>query len=60
MVEKCLLFATTGMSISAPSMYLRGTYEQSIKLAKKLRTVILKIFATIEKLSFAVQQLNTM
>jgi hypothetical protein len=37
------------VSISAQSIYLRGTYGQSIKLAKKPRTPILRIFATIEK-----------
>jgi hypothetical protein len=37
------------LSISAPSIYSRGTYGQSIKLEKKPRTLIFKIFATVEK-----------
>jgi hypothetical protein len=53
-------FATTEVPISVPSIYFQNTYGQSIKLAKKSRTLILKIFATIEKLSFYVQLLNTM
>jgi hypothetical protein len=59
-VEQLCNFATTGVSIRVPSIYFRGTYGQIIKLAKKPRTLILKIFVTIEKWSFSVQLLNTM
>jgi hypothetical protein len=38
-----------GLFISAPSIFCRGTYGQSNKLAKKPRTPILRIFATVEK-----------
>jgi hypothetical protein len=46
-VEKC--FLKSEVSISAPSIYSQGTYGQSMKLAKKPRTLIFKIFAPIEK-----------
>jgi hypothetical protein len=39
--KKGFWFATTGVSISARSIYFWGTYGQSIKLAKKPRTLIL-------------------
>jgi hypothetical protein len=48
-VEKAFCFATTRVSIRTPSIYFRGTYRQSIKLAKKPRTLILRIFPTVEK-----------
>jgi hypothetical protein len=48
-VENAICFATTGVSVSASCIYFRGTYGQSIKLAKKPRTLILKIFATVAK-----------
>jgi hypothetical protein len=44
------------MSISALSFYFRGTYGQNFKLAKKPRTLVLRIFATVEK---SAQNLNT-
>jgi hypothetical protein len=47
-VEKTFCFATATESISAPSNYFWGTYGQSIKLAKKPRTLVLRIIATIE------------
>jgi hypothetical protein len=46
-----------------PSLYFRGlidTYGQSIKFSKKPQTIILRKFATVEKLSFSVQFLNAM
>jgi hypothetical protein len=57
---KLFCFATTGVYINAPSIYFQGTYGQSIKFAKKPRTLFWRIFARIEKLNFLVQLLNTM
>jgi hypothetical protein len=59
MVEKAFFFATTVVSISIPSIYIRGTYGQSIKLAKKHRTLIWRIFATIEKWTIPFQVIRT-
>jgi hypothetical protein len=38
-IVNAFCFATTGVSISTPSIYFPGTYGQSIKLAKKPRTL---------------------
>jgi hypothetical protein len=54
-VEKPLCFATIGVSIIAASFYKWGTYGQTFKFAKKLRTLILRKFSTFEKYSLSVQ-----
>jgi hypothetical protein len=53
-----IYYAKTGVFISGPYIYFRGSFGQSIKLAKKPRTIILRILVTIEKLSFSVQLSN--
>jgi hypothetical protein len=48
-VESAFCFATTEVWINVPSVYYRDIYGQSFKLANIPRTLILKIFPTVEK-----------